>query len=117
MARFTQDRKISGTLAAAQDTVRVFSGGMKTVTFQFTAGLVGTVTFEATNDDAAAPAATAYDTILAEDVTAGTTAVTVVNPAAGQIFRINAAGIRTVQARVSAFTSGSAAVVANVTGV
>ena len=108
MPLLTQDRKVAGTLRAAQDTVKVNSAGLATVTFQIASGLVGTVTFEATDDDAASPA---LKSIPATNISTDARAVTAANP--NGIFRINSAGLRMVQARVSAYTSGSAAVIAN----
>lgn len=108
MALLTQDRKVTGTLGAAQAKVTVNSAGLAVVTFQFPAGLVGTVTFEATNDDAASPTLVS---IPATNVATGTRATTAANPSG--IYRVDASGLRTVQARVSAYTSGSVAVIAN----
>jgi len=102
MALLTQDRKVTGTLGAAQDTVKVYSAGLATVTFQIPTGLTGTVTFEATNDDAASPTLVA---VPATNVATGTRATTAANPAG--IYRVDASGLRMVQARVSAYTSGT----------
>lgn len=96
------DRKVLGTLAASGDKVFIHAEAMATVTFQIAAGLVGTVTFEATNDDAAAPA---FDSVPAERLSSGSRALTAVNPSG--LYRIDAAGYRGVQVRVSAFTSGT----------
>ena len=108
MALLSQDRKVTGTLGAAQDTVKVYSAGLATVTFQIAAGLTGTVTFEATDDDAASPT---LKVIPATNISTDARATTAVNP--NGIYRVNSAGLRMVQARVSAYSSGSAAVIAN----
>ena len=80
--------------------------GYSTVAFQITGTFVGTVTFETTNDD------TNWTSLLCTQVGANTIGTIATAPG---IFRASVGGLKTVRARVSAWTSGSITVVGRAT--
>ena len=81
-------------------------GAYETLTIQITGTFVGTVTFEGSIDG------TNYVSLLATDITAGTTAT---EATAAGIFRVDVTGLYKVRMRVSAWTSGAITVFGNLT--
>src|SRR4051812_8593568 len=87
-----EDRKKSGSLAAAQDVVTINAPGSSTISAQVTGTFSGTITWEASTDQ------TNYVAINAQKVATGTIATTTTGTG---LFIIQAGGSVVVRARMS----------------
>lgn len=99
-----EDRKQSGSLAAAQAAVTVNMPASSACAFQITGTFTATITFEVSVDESN------FVAVSAVNVNTGARATTTTTTG---IYIVACAGARLVRSRVSAYTSGTAVVTAN----
>lgn len=90
----------TASLTAAEQASTVSTDGYGTVSFQITGTWSGTITFEATN-------ASTWVAILATNITSGASATTTT---ANGVYAVASSNARFVRARMSSYSSGTAAV-------
>ena len=102
----TTDTTASGTLTALNSTVALTTNGVGTGIFELTGTWVGTVTFEGSNNNFTTSQAISAVYLGGIQTQASTTTT-------NGYFSVITAGFAKVQARMSAYTSGTATVLAN----